>query len=161
MHLSTRGRYAVMAVADLADRGSGRPVPLASISERQQISLPYLEQLFLKLRRGGIVESARGPGGGYMLARPAEDISIAEVMGAVDEPVKMTRCSGQGDAGCVGQRRCLTHDLWRALGDNILLFLQSVTVRDVIENKLAWHSVAPDGAEMGKPEYPAAEVPAE
>lgn len=150
MHLSTKGRYAVMAMADLADRGSARPVPLASIAERQQISLPYLEQLFLKLRRAEIVRSSRGPGGGYLLARAPEEISIAEVMQAVDEPVKMTRCSEDHEIGCVGDQRCLTHDLWRALGDNIVLFLQSVTLRDVVDDKLNWHAVSGDDMTSAK-----------
>jgi Rrf2 family iron-sulfur cluster assembly transcriptional regulator len=137
MQLSTKGRYAVMALADLAKEGEGSVVPLATISGRQNISLPYLEQLFLKMRRGGIVSSMRGPGGGYTLARPAADIRIIEIMKAVDEPVKMTRCTGDAETGCVGDHRCLTHDLWDALGEQIISFLDGVSLGDVVENALA------------------------
>ncbi len=141
MHLSTKGRYAVMAMADLAGQEAGSVVTLSALSERQNISLAYLEQLFSKLRRGGLVESIRGPGGGYHLSRPAEDISIAEVMAAVDEPVKMTRCMSEEDVGCVGNHRCLTHDLWRALGDQIVGFLDGITLQDVVDNALAQQAV--------------------
>jgi len=137
MQLSTKGRYAVMALADLAKEGEGSVVPLARISERQNISLPYLEQLFLKMRRGGIVHSMRGPGGGYTLARAAEDIRIIEIMTAVDEPVKMTRCAGDAETGCVGDHRCLTHDLWDALGEQIISFLDGVSLGDVVDNARA------------------------
>ncbi|MGD9866620.1 MAG: Rrf2 family transcriptional regulator [Hyphomicrobiales bacterium] len=134
MQLSTKGRYAVMALADLAMQGG--TVPLAAISERQEISLPYLEQIFLKLRRAGLVDSLRGPGGGYTLARPCAEITIAEVMSAVDEPVKMTRCAAE-DTGCIGDHRCLTHDLWRALGDHIVAFLDRTTLADLVDNATA------------------------
>ena len=137
MQLSTKGRYAVMALADLAREGEGSVVPLATISERQNISLPYLEQLFLKMRRGGIVRSMRGPGGGYTLARAAEDIRIIEIMTAVDEPVKMTRCAGDAEIGCIGDHRCLTHDLWDALGEQIISFLDGVSLGDVVDNARA------------------------
>lgn len=136
MHLSSKGRYAVMAMADLAARASARPVPLAMIAAAQGISLDYLEQLFLKLRRAGLVKAARGPGGGYLLNRQPEHITIGEIMSAVDEPVKMIRCYGDPAAGCLGNKRCLTHDLWRALGDHIIVFLQSVTLRDVVDGGL-------------------------
>lgn len=137
MQLSTKGRYAVMAMADLGLHGPGSTVPLAMISEGQQISQTYLEQLFLKLRRGGLVTSVRGPGGGYVLAREADEITIAEIMAAVDEPVKMTRCEGEQKKGCIGDNRCVTHDLWDALGDQIVSFLDRVTLGDVIGNALA------------------------
>lgn len=137
MQLSTKGRYAVMALADLAREGEGSVVRLATISERQNISLHYLEQLFLKMRRAGIVVSVRGPGGGYGLARPCEEIRIIEIMTAVDEPVKMTRCSGDAELGCIGDHRCLTHDLWDALGEQIIAFLDGVTLGDVVENARA------------------------
>lgn len=137
MQLSTKGRYAVMAMADLAKHSADAATPLAVISERQQISLTYLEQLFMKMRRAGLVESTRGPGGGYSLARAAEEIAIAEIMTAVDEPVKMTRCEGELEVGCVGDHRCLTHDLWDALGDHILTFLGGVTLGDVVDNATA------------------------
>jgi Rrf2 family iron-sulfur cluster assembly transcriptional regulator len=137
MQLSTKGRYAVMAMVDLASRPGERPERLASIAERQQISLAYLEQLFTKLRRKGLVTSARGPGGGYRLSRTPEQIRIAEIMSAVDEPIKMTRCITGSEIACIGNKgRCLTHDLWRALGDHILLFLQTVTLREVLDGAL-------------------------
>jgi Rrf2 family iron-sulfur cluster assembly transcriptional regulator len=134
MQLSTKGRYAVMALADIAKQGADDIVNLATIAERQQISLAYLEQLFLKMRRAGLVASFRGPGGGYALNREAGDISIAEIMRAVDEPVKMTRCSGDQDLGCLGYERCLTHELWDALGRQIVSFLDGVSLGDVIDN---------------------------
>ncbi len=137
MQLSTKGRYAVMAMVDLASRSTDSPVRLASIAEKQQISLAYLEQLFTKLRRAGLVTSARGPGGGYRLSRQPEAIFVSEIMSAVDEPIKMTRCITGSEIACIGNKgRCLTHDLWRALGDHILLFLQTVTLRDVIDGDL-------------------------
>jgi len=138
MQLSTKGRYAVMAMADLASRSPENPVRLASIADRQQISLAYLEQLFTKLRRAGLVNSARGPGGGYRLSRCPKEIFVSEIMTAVDEPIKMTRCISGSEIACIGNRgRCLTHDLWRALGDHILVFLQTVTLRDVLDGGLA------------------------
>jgi len=137
MQLSTKGRYAVMAMVDLASRSSDSPIRLASIAEKQQISLAYLEQLFTKLRRAGLVNSARGPGGGYRLSRRPEAIFVSEIMSAVDEPIKMTRCISGSEIACIGNKgRCLTHDLWRALGDHILLFLQTVTLRDVLDGDL-------------------------
>lgn len=136
MQLSSKGRYAVMAMADLASLPSqgeqGGPVPLASIAARQNISQTFLEQIFMFLRRGGLVESCRGPGGGYMLARPAEKISIFEIMQAVDEPVQMTRCSVAEIGGCVDGDRCLTHNLWQGLGDHIEGFLRSTSLADVV-----------------------------
>lgn len=136
MQLSSKGRYAVMAMADLARNSDGGVVPLAAIAERQKLSLTYLEQLFAKLRRAGLVDSMRGPGGGYRLASEAHDITIAAVMMAVEEPVKMTRCHAEG-IGCVGDSKCLTHDLWRALGDRIVDFLDNVTLGDVVDNAAA------------------------
>ncbi|MGQ0741718.1 MAG: Rrf2 family transcriptional regulator [Alphaproteobacteria bacterium] len=138
MKLSTRGRYAVMAMADLAGQmDGGRPVPLADISLRQGISLSYLEQLFAKLRRGGLVASARGPGGGYRLAQPARETRIADIIVAVDESIKATRCENGNSIGCLGKNgRCLTHDLWEELGRQIEVFLESVTLADVIEHRV-------------------------
>lgn len=132
MDLNTRGRYAVMAMADLAKYGAGGAVPLSAIAERQQISLAYLEQIFLRLRRAGLVESARGRSGGYRLARAAAAITVAEVMSAVEEDTRMTRCGGSS-AGCVGERRCLTHDLWEALGERIEMFMAEVSLQDVLD----------------------------
>lgn len=133
MELNTKGRYAVMAMADLAKYGAGDALPLSLIAERQQISLAYLEQLFLKLRRAGLVESARGRSGGYRLGRSAASISVAEIMAAVEEGVRMTRCHGEHASPCVAGQRCLTHGLWDALGEEIAAFLDSVSLRDVIE----------------------------
>lgn len=126
-----------MAMADLAAAGGSTVAPLAAIAARQHISLAYLEQLFVKLRRAGLVESMRGPGGGYRLARDAGSITLAEVMAAVDEPVKMTRCAAEGSSGCVAEKRCLTHDLWRDLGDHIVAFLDGMTLGDVVGNTSA------------------------
>ena len=137
MQLSTKGRYAVMAMTELAGRGGGRPVPLAAIAERQQISRPYLEQLFARLRRRGLVQSVRGPGGGYRLARPAADLSVADVVTAVDEPLRATRCLGVAGAGCMrGGARCLTHDLWEETGRQIHDYLAAVSLADVLAGRL-------------------------
>jgi Rrf2 family transcriptional regulator, iron-sulfur cluster assembly transcription factor len=133
VELNTKGRYAVMAMADLAKYGATEALPLSAIADRQQISLAYLEQLFLKLRRARLVESARGRSGGYRLARPAAGISVAEIMAAVEEGVRMTRCHGEEAIPCVAGQRCLTHGLWDALGEQISAFLESVSLADVIE----------------------------
>jgi Rrf2 family iron-sulfur cluster assembly transcriptional regulator len=130
-----------MAMADLAAQtaanGSGRPIALADIARRQGISLSYLEQLFGKLRRAGLVLSARGPGGGYRLAFPAAETRIADVILAVDEPIKATRCEVGSPKGCQGGRsRCLTHDLWEELGNQIHMFLTSVTLDDVVRRRV-------------------------
>jgi Rrf2 family protein len=137
MQLSSKGRYAVMAMADLAKTSQGSAVPVAAIAERQELSSTYLEQLFSKLRRAGLVDSTRGPGGGYQLASEPHDITISDIMQAVEEPVKMTRCHLEDSAGCVGDSRSLTHDLWDALGDHIAGFLGNVTLGDVIDNASA------------------------
>ena len=141
MQLSTKGRYAVMAMIDLAGHGVGSgaslSVPLASIAERQHISLAYLEQLFMKLRRAGLVKAIRGPKGGYQLARAAGDISVADIMEAADEPVRMNRCSVEGNDWCLGTKRCATHDLWQALGSHISAFLGAVSLQDVLDGTLA------------------------
>ena len=137
MRLSTKGRYAVMAMVDLAHHSHGAPVTLAEIAERQEISLSYLEQLFAKLRKGGLVKSMRGPGGGYVLAHPAAETRIADIILAVDEPIRATRCAPGSPAGCRSDGgRCLTHDLWEELGNQIHAFLASVTLYDVLERKL-------------------------
>ena len=137
MKLSTKGRYAVMALVDLASQSDGRPVALADIAERQEISLSYLEQLFAKLRRGGLVRSVRGPGGGYLLARPAEDTRISDAILAVDEPIRATRCRTGSAVGCrANKSRCLTHDLWEELGNQIHVFLSSVSLADVCSRRV-------------------------
>lgn len=138
MRLTTKGRYAVTAVLDLSFHQNEGPVSLADISERQSISLSYLEQLFARLRRNGIVNSTRGPGGGYSLSREAEKISMAEIIVAVDESYDATNCSSD-PGGCAGSQQCLTHDLWQELSQEIHSFLNDITVaemktrRDVIE----------------------------
>jgi Rrf2 family transcriptional regulator, iron-sulfur cluster assembly transcription factor len=134
VELNTRGRYAVMAIADLAKAcADGGLVPLSAIAERQMISLAYLEQLFAKLRRAGLVDSERGRSGGYRLARPAHAMSVAEVMAAVAETTDMTRCGAEAGAPCLGGKRCMTHQLWEALGDHIDQFLASVTIQQVLD----------------------------
>jgi Rrf2 family iron-sulfur cluster assembly transcriptional regulator len=150
MRLSTKGRYAVMAMADLAKRGDGdRAVALAEIAQRQDISLPYLEQLFARLRRRGLVKSVRGPGGGYRLARPAGEMPVGDIVRAVDEPLKAVRCSS-GPVGCMpGGERCLTHDLWDDLGRHIEDYLSSVSLEDVVSGRLARQRRA--GADEGAP----------
>ena len=137
MRLSTKGRYAVMAMADLARRecDPSRAVALAEIAARQEISLSYLEQLFARLRRKGLVQSARGPGGGYRLARTADATSIADIVHAVDEPLRATRC-GAGKGCMLKGERCLTHDLWEDLGHRIEDYLASVSLADVVGGRL-------------------------
>ncbi len=141
MRLSTKGRYAVMAMADLAghasEAGSEKPVALADIAARQNISLSYLEQLFAKLRRGGLVTSVRGPGGGYRLSRPSDALRIADIIMAVDEPIAATRCKPGSAKGCTKSgARCVTHDLWEELGQQIHVFLSSVSLADVVERRV-------------------------
>jgi Rrf2 family iron-sulfur cluster assembly transcriptional regulator len=135
MKLSTKGRYAVMAMVDIGLNGEGRTVSLAEIAERQDISQEYLEQLFVKLRKAGLVQSARGPGGGYRLARDADDIVIYDVIASVDEPMKMTRCEGDAVDGCVKGERCCTHDLWSSIGRQVNTFLANVTLDDVVNRR--------------------------
>ena len=143
MRLSTKGRYAVMAMADLARRQTApeavgeRAVSLADIAARQQISLSYLEQLFARLRRRGLVKSLRGPGGGYLLARTAEATTIAEIVMAVDEPLRATRCSAKGKGCMLKGERCLTHDLWEEMGRQIHGYLASVSLADVVLGRLS------------------------
>lgn len=133
MRLTTKGRFAVTAMIDLTKRGGQTPVTLSGISERQKISLSYLEQLFGKLRKNRIVESVRGPGGGYYLARPSSQISIADIVIAVDEPLDATKCGGQGN--CHDERQCVTHDLWIGLNKKIYDYLASVTLQDLTDNQ--------------------------
>ena len=148
MRLTTKGRFAVTAMVDLATQGGSAPVTLAGISERQKISLSYLEQLFGKLRRHELVESTRGPGGGYSLGRKAEEITVADIIVAVDEPIKATRCKSESSKGCLGRTgRCLTHDLWEELGRQIEVFLESVTLADVLERRVLGRARPLDSAE--------------
>lgn len=133
MRLTTKGRFAVTAMIDLAMRHGNGPVTLAGISDRQQISLSYLEQLFGKLRRHGLVESVRGPGGGYNLAKPSDRITVAEIILAVDEPLDATRCGGM--ANCQDEQRCMTHDLWTSLNERIYEYLSSVSLKDMVDRQ--------------------------
>jgi Rrf2 family iron-sulfur cluster assembly transcriptional regulator len=131
MKLTTKGRYAVTAMLDLAMHCGQGPVKLAEISERQGISLSYLEQLFTRLRKEGLVVSTRGPGGGYALSRPSLQIAVADVISAVDESVDATRCGGMSN--CHNDQRCLTHDLWTDLSDQIRTFLSEITLGHLME----------------------------
>jgi Rrf2 family transcriptional regulator, iron-sulfur cluster assembly transcription factor len=154
MRLSTRGRYAVMAMVELAARQGStesggspgnpppRPVSLADLAGAQLLSVAYLEQLFGHLRRAGLVASARGPGGGYRLARPAEEIAVAAIVDAVDEPLRATRCE-EGSPGCLAGQKCLTHDLWEELGQQIRLFLAHVSLADIVAGRIAGRAAAP------------------
>ncbi len=139
-----------MAMVELASRaedgnmraGVGRPVSLAEIADAQLLSLAYLEQLFALLRRSGLVASVRGPGGGYRLGRPARDITLADITDAVEEPIRATRCD-EGGPGCIAGKRCLTHDLWAELGEQIRLFLAHVTLADVVGRRVLGRAVVP------------------
>jgi len=133
MRLTTKGRYAVTAILDLALHDADAPITLSEISERQGLSLSYLEQLFASLRKRGLVSSVRGPGGGYRLARPASQISVADVITAVDESVDVTRCGGLGN--CQDGGRCLAHDLWMGLSEQIRRFLSGITLGDLLEKQ--------------------------
>jgi Rrf2 family transcriptional regulator, iron-sulfur cluster assembly transcription factor len=133
MRLTTKGRFAVTAMVDLSMRQTRGPVTLAAISERQHISLSYLEQLFGKLRRAKLVNSVRGPGGGYNLAKPAANISVSEIITAVDEPIDATQCGGKEN--CLDDRRCITHDLWATLNQKMNDYLSSVSLADVIAHQ--------------------------
>lgn len=130
MRLTTKGRFAVTAMLDLALHEVDRPVTLAGISERQEISLSYLEQLFSRLRRNGLVKSVRGPGGGYRIAKKHEDISVSEIIRAVDEQIDATQCGG--NENCHSDRRCMTHELWASLNVKILEYLSGVTLADLV-----------------------------
>ncbi|HUR43209.1 MAG TPA: Rrf2 family transcriptional regulator [Aestuariivirga sp.] len=135
MKMSTKGRYAVMAMIDIGEHSAGRPVSLAEIADRQEISQEYLEQLFGKLRKAKLVESVRGPGGGYRLAREASEIAMADIIIAVDEPLRVTRCEGDAVEGCVKGKKCSAHDLWSSLGRQMMSFLGSITLEDVVSKR--------------------------
>jgi Rrf2 family transcriptional regulator, iron-sulfur cluster assembly transcription factor len=135
MRLTTKGRFAVTAMLDLALRHQQGPVTLAGIGQRQSISLSYLEQLFGKLRRHALVESVRGPGGGYCLGRPTEKVSVADIILAVDEPLDATQCGGMEN--CQEDKRCMTHDLWATLNAKLYEYLNSVTLQDLVDQQLA------------------------
>lgn len=135
MKLTSKGRYAVTAMLDVALYGNDQPTPLSDIAERQNISLSYLEQLFSRLRRAELVESVRGPGGGYKLTRSANAISIGDIIHAVNESVDATRCRGQSN--CNGGERCLTHNLWSDLSDRIASFLNDISLADLTQDHVA------------------------
>ncbi len=133
MRLTTKGRFAVTAMLDLALSEVDRPVTLAGISERQEISLSYLEQLFSRLRRNGLVKSVRGPGGGYRIAKKLDEISISDIITAVDEQIDATQCGGNED--CHGDRRCMTHELWTSLNFKILEYLSGVSLAELVASQ--------------------------
>jgi Rrf2 family iron-sulfur cluster assembly transcriptional regulator len=134
MRLTTKGRFAVTAMIDLGMRQQRGPVTLAGISERQKISLSYLEQLFGRLRRQGLVDSVRGPGGGYTMARPMSEISVADIIRAVDEPIDATQCGGLGN--CHDDHECMTHELWTSLNEHIYRYLEGVDLASLVEAQL-------------------------
>lgn len=137
MKLSTKGRYAVMAIVDMASMQADRPVPLAEIATRQDISLSYLEQLFSKMKRGGIVRSVRGPGGGYVLARARDSITVSDILRAVDDETRVSRCVPASPSQCrPGDTRCATHSLWARLSEKISAVLDGVTIADVCEGRI-------------------------
>jgi Rrf2 family transcriptional regulator, iron-sulfur cluster assembly transcription factor len=137
MRLTTKGRFAVTAMLDVALQAQGGPVTLSNIAERQKISLSYLEQLFAKLRRAQLVESVRGPGGGYYLARLPEDTSVADIIVAVEEQMDSRQCEGKENCRGEGasKRRCMTHDLWESLNENVLQFLSGVSLADLVQQQ--------------------------
>ena len=137
MILGSKARYAVMAMVDLARQETDKPTCLADIAERQEISLAYLEQIFLKLKKHGLVKPVRGPGGGYLLAEQPEDTPISAIIAAVDESLKMTRCDAHAGGGCMADKaRCLTHDLWEGLGNHIHAYLHGISLKDVCDKNL-------------------------
>lgn len=149
MRLTTKGRFAVTAMLDLAINEKGRPVTLAGISERQSISLSYLEQLFSRLRQGGLVKSVRGPGGGYRIARGLDDVSVSDIIRAVDEQIDATQCGG--DANCHGEnKRCMTHELWTALNHKILDYLEGVSLAQLVASQQKDNAVVTLDSKRGK-----------
>ena len=143
MRLTTKGRFAVTAMIDLAMQHGSEPVTLAEISGRRKISLSYLEQLFGKLRRHHLVESVRGPGGGYHLARDMGEVSVADIILAVDEPIDATQCGGKEN--CDDDKKCLTHDLWAALNERIFDYLGGVSLRQLVDSQKAKEAVRESG----------------
>jgi len=135
MRLTTKGRFAVTAMLDLAIHEAEKPVTLAGISERQNISLSYLEQLFSRLRRNGLVKSVRGPGGGYLIAKSLNQISVSQIISAVDEQIDATQCGG--NENCHDEKRCMTHDLWTSLNVQILQYLSGISLADLVNNHQA------------------------
>lgn len=154
MRLTTKGRFAVTAMIDLGMRHHKGPVTLAGISQRQAISLSYLEQLFAKLRRHSLVDSTRGPGGGYRLGKSAADISVADIIFAVDEPLDATLCGGRGN--CDNDQRCMTHELWTNLNRQMIDYLDSVSLADLVAQQHHSAHAAPRTTTVASPPPPAA-----
>lgn len=145
MMLTSKGRYAVMAMVDLAMHGKDGTVTLSDIAGRQEITQAYLEQIFAKLKRCGLVKSVRGPGGGYLLGKLAHEISVAEIILSQDEKIKMTRCEEHNHGGCMSDKsRCVTHDLWDGLSKNIRNYLGSISLADVCERQMELRSFKPE-----------------
>ncbi len=144
MMLTAKGRYAVMAMVDIAVRGErDKPTTLADIAVRQGITVPYLEQIFAKLKASGLVKSVRGPGGGYLLAKAPGAINVAEIILATNEDIKVTRCDHHPEGGCLSKNtRCLTHDLWDGMGNHIYAYLKNTSLEDVCERRV---NVFPEG----------------
>lgn len=138
MILGTKARYAVMALVDLVKYSNDKPMTLSDIATRQEISLAYLEQIFPKLKRANLVKSVRGPGGGYLLANPANETWVLDIVEAVDESLKMTRCTKEHSGGCMSSKaQCVTHSLWAGLGNNIEEYLGSISLEDVCERRVS------------------------
>ena len=156
MRLTTKGRFAVTAMIDVAMHNGDGPVTLAGVAERQKISLSYLEQLFGKLRRAGLVDSVRGPGGGYNLARPSDNVSVADIITAVDEPIDATQCGGKEN--CLDDKRCMTHELWASLNAHIFTFLSSVTLEQLVRQQDKQEVSVLQDQRMGRKPEPAAVV---
>lgn len=158
MRLTTKGRFAVTAMIDVAMHNGEGPVTLAGVADRQKISLSYLEQLFGKLRRHGLVDSVRGPGGGYNLARAANSVSVADIITAVDEPIDATQCRGKEN--CQDDKRCMTHELWANLNTHIFAYLSSVTLEQLVrqQDKQAVALLQDHRLTPGKKQEPAAVV---
>lgn len=150
MRLTTKGRFAVTAMLDLALYEVDKPVTLAGISERQGISLSYLEQLFSRLRRNGLVKSVRGPGGGYRIAKPHTEISVSDIITAVDELIDATQCGGEEN--CHDERRCMTHDLWASLNSKILEYLSGVSLADLVASQREGKKILFAGRRDGQPQ---------
>jgi Rrf2 family iron-sulfur cluster assembly transcriptional regulator len=136
MMLTTKGRYAVMAIVDIATNSTGKPVSLYEVSARQNIAHNYLEQIFLKMKKLGVVKATRGPGGGYVLAEEPSKISISKIIDAVEEEIKITRCANKSEGCVVRNSKCITHDLWHGLGENIRSYLSKISVEDVIRGQI-------------------------
>ena len=137
MMLTTKGRYAVASLIDLAILGSIKPVALLDIAIRQNISIRYLEQIFLKLKNAGLVRSVKGPGGGYVLCKGLEEITIKEIIDAAEEKMEMTRCGNSLEKACQkNNTRCVAHNLWNGLGNHINTYLHNISIKDVIENRI-------------------------